>query len=88
MLGLPCFVADRASVAALQALIEREPQTTIESRVDTGLVTAGALTVQAAMPAGMRDSFLNGQWNPTAMLLDEFDQVRNVAAHLPYVSGF
>jgi len=88
MLGLPCFAADRAAVAALQSLIEREPQITIEARVDTGLVTAGSMTVAAAIPPGVRDSFLSGQWNPTAMLLDEFDEVRHVSARLPYVSGF
>ena len=30
----------------------------------------------------------SGQWNPTAMLLDRFDEVDAVAARLPYVSGF
>jgi 3-isopropylmalate/(R)-2-methylmalate dehydratase small subunit len=88
MLGMPCFVADRASIAALQALIEREPHTPIAARVDTGAVTAGSLAIQAAIPPGTRDSFLNGQWNPTAMLLADFDQVRQVAVRLPYVSGF
>ena len=54
----------------------------------TGIVTAGALTIQAHAAAGVRDAFLSGQWNPTAMLLDDFEQVRAVAARLPYVSGF
>ena len=33
-------------------------------------------------------AFVSGQWNPTAMLLDRFDEVRAVATRLPYVSGF
>jgi 3-isopropylmalate/(R)-2-methylmalate dehydratase small subunit len=88
VLGLPCLTADHASVDALQSLLEREPQTPVNIRVDTGLVTAGNLTVQAHIPAGMRDAFLTDQWNPTAMLLDKFEQVRAVATSLPYVSGF
>jgi len=88
VLGLPCLTADHASVDALQSLIEREPQTTVDIRVDSGLVTAGNLTFQAHIPSGMRDAFLTDQWNPTAMLLDKFEQVRAVAASLPYVSGF
>jgi 3-isopropylmalate/(R)-2-methylmalate dehydratase small subunit len=88
VLGLPCLTADHASVDALQSLIEREPQTTVDIRVDSGLVTAGNLTIQAHIPSGMRDAFLTDQWNPTAMLLDKFEQVRAVAASLPYVSGF
>src|SRR5262245_14844596 len=67
MLGLPCFLADRESVAALQALVEREPATVIEARVDTGTVSAGSLTIRVSLPAGVRDSFLRGQWNPTAL---------------------
>jgi 3-isopropylmalate/(R)-2-methylmalate dehydratase small subunit len=88
MLGIPCFTADRASVDALQTLIEREPATQVDTRVDTGLVIAGALSFTATLPAAARESFLSGQWNPTAMLLDRFEQVRDVAARLPYVSGF
>jgi len=88
VLGLPCFSADRGAVDRLQSLIEQSPETTIDARVDTGLVTAGALKIQAALPHALRDAFLSGQWNPTAMLLDTFQQVRAVANRLPYVSGF
>jgi 3-isopropylmalate/(R)-2-methylmalate dehydratase small subunit len=88
MLGIPCFSADRASVSALQSLIEREPATQVETRVDTGLVTAGPLSFTATLPAAVRESFLSGQWNPTAMLLDKFEEVRGVSSKLPYVVGF
>jgi 3-isopropylmalate/(R)-2-methylmalate dehydratase small subunit len=88
VLGMPCLTADHASVNALQSLLEREPQTVVEVRVDSGIVTAGALTVQTQMPGGMRDAFLTDQWNPTAMLLADFERVRAVATALPYVSGF
>lgn len=48
----------------------------------------GALRIAVTLPAAVRDSFLSGQWNPTVMLLDRFAQVRDVAARLPYVTGF
>ncbi len=88
VLGIPCFTADKAAIDALQALIERAPNTPITADVETGVVTAGDLEIQANLPAGVRDAFVTGQWNPTAMLLDNFDEVRSVAAGLPYVSGF
>ncbi|MCU1385050.1 MAG: leuD [Acidobacteria bacterium] len=88
MLGMPCFVASHDEVDRLQALIEAAPDTVIDADVASGIVTAGALTLTAAVPAALRDGFLSGQWNPTAMLLDHFEQVRAVAARLPYVSGF
>jgi 3-isopropylmalate/(R)-2-methylmalate dehydratase small subunit len=88
VLGLPCFAAGSQSVGQLQTLVEQAPQTSIEARVDTGAITAGALTFTASVPATLRDSFLSGQWDPTAMLLDRFDEVRQVANRLPYVTGF
>ena len=88
MLGMPCFAVDRASAAALQALVESAPQTTIAADVATGRITAGALSIDAALPPALRDGFLSGQWNPTAMLLERFDEVRAVAARLPYIRGF
>jgi 3-isopropylmalate/(R)-2-methylmalate dehydratase small subunit len=88
MLGLPCFAVDRASAAALQALVESAPGTTIAADVASGTIAAGGRTIAATLPAALRDGFLSGQWNPTAMLLDRFEEVRAVAAKLPYVRGF
>jgi 3-isopropylmalate/(R)-2-methylmalate dehydratase small subunit len=94
MLGIPCFVADHASIDRLQSLIEKSAETSIGAEVDTGVITAGVagaaggLTISATIPPALRDGFLSGQWNATAMLLDTFDQVRAVASSLPYISGF
>ena len=88
MLGVPCFVAGDAAIEQLQALVEATPDAMITVEVATGIVTAGSLRVEAALPPALRDGFLSGQWNPTAMLLDRFDEVRAVAARLPYLSGF
>ena len=88
MLGLPCFRAEHAAIDQLQSLVEQTPDVTIEADVETGVVTAGALRFTASVPPALRDAFVSGQWNPTAMLLDKFDEVRAVANHLPYVSGF
>ena len=80
--------AAKADVARLQQAIEAAPETIIETRVDSGAITAGSLRINGAMPAALRDAFVSGQWNPTAMLLDKFEQVRAVASKLPYLSGF
>jgi 3-isopropylmalate/(R)-2-methylmalate dehydratase small subunit len=88
VLGIPCLTTDRPSIDALQTLIEREPATVVNVHVDTGMVTAGNLRIQCQLPAALRDAFVSGQWNPTAQLLANFDEVRNVARRLPYVTGF
>jgi 3-isopropylmalate/(R)-2-methylmalate dehydratase small subunit len=88
VLGIPCFTADHAAIDALQSLIERAPETLIDARVGSGIITAGALRIEASLPAALRDAFTSGQWNPAAMLLDRFDEVRAVASRLPYINGF
>jgi 3-isopropylmalate/(R)-2-methylmalate dehydratase small subunit len=88
MLGMPCFVASHDDVDRLQALIAKAPDTVVRADVASGTITAGALRLTAALPHALRDGFLSGQWNPTAMLLDRFDEVRAVADRLPYVKGF
>src|SRR4051812_34819671 len=88
MLGMPCFVAPHGDIERLQTLIEAAPQTSITADVASGAITAGTLTFPATLPPALRDGFLSGQWNPTAMLLDNFDEVQAVAARLPYLNGF
>jgi 3-isopropylmalate/(R)-2-methylmalate dehydratase small subunit len=88
ILGLPCFVADHDAVEQLQTLIEQTPETVIDADVESGAVRAGGLRVAASLPSGLRDAFVSGQWNPTAMLLDRFEEVQAVAARLPYLTGF
>jgi 3-isopropylmalate/(R)-2-methylmalate dehydratase small subunit len=88
MLGMPCFAATHEDIDRLQTLIEQSPDAVVGADVATGVITAGPLRFTAVLPAALRDGFLSGQWNPTAMLLDRFDEVRAVAARLPYVSGF
>ena len=88
ILGVPCFVASHDIVDQLQTLVERAPETVIEADVESGVVVAGTLRATATLPPALRDSFVSGQWNPTAMLLDRFEEVRAVAARLPYLNSF
>jgi len=88
MIGLPCFAADRGVVEQLQTLIEQDPGVAITASVESGRISAGTLTFTATLPHALRDAFVTGQWNPTTMLLENFEQVRAVAARLPYITGF
>jgi 3-isopropylmalate/(R)-2-methylmalate dehydratase small subunit len=88
MIGMPCFVATHEGVVSLQALVDSISDTPIVADVASGVISAGALRVASTVAPALRDAFLAGQWNPTAMLLADFDQVRAVAARLPYIRGF
>ena len=88
ILGLPCLTASAADVDALQSLIERSPETPIAIDVATGAVAAASVSFTGRIPQALRDAFVSGQWNPTAMLLYHFEEVRAVAKRLPYIVGF
>jgi 3-isopropylmalate/(R)-2-methylmalate dehydratase small subunit len=88
MIGMPCFAADHQSIDRLQTLIESAPETIIAANVEDGSIAAGDVRLTATLPPALRDAFLSGQWNPTAMLLDRFEQVQAVADRLPYIRGF
>jgi len=88
ILGMPCFIADHGAVQRLQTLIASTPEVAITADVAGGAIAAGPLAIAGSLPAALRDAFLSGQWNPTAMLLERFEDVRAVAARIPYLNGF
>src|SRR5438309_4606295 len=51
MMGVPCLIADHASIERLQAVVERHPQTTIAADLASGVLTAGDVTISAILPA-------------------------------------
>jgi 3-isopropylmalate/(R)-2-methylmalate dehydratase small subunit len=88
MIGVPCLAADRASIERLQSLVEGAPATTIDVDIASARVSAGEFRFAATLPAALQDAFLTGRWNPTALLLADFDAVSRVAERLPYLTGF
>lgn len=53
-----------------------------------GPVMGASQEFPVRLPAAARDSFLQGTWDATALLLDRFEEVENVAKRLPYLSGW
>ena len=87
-LGLPCATVSSDDIEALMATVEQAPDTSIAFSVDDLSIATNGLSVPVRMPSVVRESLLNGQWDATDLLLDQFDDVRNMAAALPYVKGF
>jgi 3-isopropylmalate/(R)-2-methylmalate dehydratase small subunit len=86
-LGMPCPTAPADTLQALMSAVEQDP--TIELVVDLASmrVTAGGRSFDLSMPAPARDAFLDGSWDATGLLLENYDAVRAVAACLPYVTN-
>jgi 3-isopropylmalate/(R)-2-methylmalate dehydratase small subunit len=87
-IGLACATAAAEDLELLMKTVEAAPTTRLVLNVRDLTVEAGGRTVKVQVPAADRESLLNGFWDATGLLLDEFDQVRAVANRLPYVQGF
>jgi 3-isopropylmalate/(R)-2-methylmalate dehydratase small subunit len=87
-LGMPCLTVTAQDAEALLSAVEGDPQTEISVSVASQTVGANGLTYQATVPAGAREALTAGTWDATGLLVDDFDQVRQVANRLPYLSGF
>ena len=86
-LGMPCPTVSRETTDALIALVEQDPSTEIVLDLRAMTVTAAGRTFEVMMPAAAREAFLDGSWDATGLLLDDYDAVRRVAARLPYVGA-
>jgi 3-isopropylmalate/(R)-2-methylmalate dehydratase small subunit len=87
-LGLPCLTASHADVARLMTLVERAPSTVLSLDIEGETITGGDVTAAVTLPPAARESFLEGTWDATGMLLERFEEVEAVAARLPYVNGW
>jgi 3-isopropylmalate/(R)-2-methylmalate dehydratase small subunit len=88
MIGLPCVSARRSDVDALIDLVKRDPKQTLRIDLEKLTCTCAGSSFSLTMPVSARDAFVSGTWDTTGMLLDRFEEVRSVAARLPYVTGF
>jgi 3-isopropylmalate/(R)-2-methylmalate dehydratase small subunit len=87
-LGMPCPAVSAETAAELQKLAEDAPATAFTIDLATMTVSGAGRTWALSLPAPAREAFLDGSWDATGQLLDRFEEVRGVAARLPYVNGF
>jgi 3-isopropylmalate/(R)-2-methylmalate dehydratase small subunit len=87
-LGLPCVTAPSGAIEQLMAAVEQDPLTTVTVDLESLTVDGASLRTPADMPVSARDALTSGLWDGTGMLLQNLDQVRAVAAQLPYTRGF
>jgi 3-isopropylmalate/(R)-2-methylmalate dehydratase small subunit len=84
-LGLPCVTAGGADVDALLRFAEAAPGGEMTIDLDALTIRLPDRAVGIGLPPAARESFLDGTWDATALLLDRFEQVEAVAARLPYL---
>jgi 3-isopropylmalate/(R)-2-methylmalate dehydratase small subunit len=87
-LGMACLTVGAHDAETLFAAVETDPNAELAVSVGAESVELGGRLYHAAIPAGAREALTTGSWDATGALMDHFDQVRAVAAGLPYLTGF
>jgi 3-isopropylmalate/(R)-2-methylmalate dehydratase small subunit len=87
-LGMACLTVGAHDAETLLAAVEADPNAELAVSVAAESVDLGGNRYYAAIPAGAREALTTGRWDATGALMDDFDQVRAVAAGLPYLTGF
>ncbi len=87
-LGLPCATATVADVQALQAAIEANPRQEIVVDVEARTVRFDGGEIAVSIPSGVREQLVSGNWDSLGQLLDAEEEVKALAAKLPYAKSF
>ena len=85
---MPCVTATKDTLEALMALVEQDPRAVLVVDLASMRVTAGTASYDITLPAAAREAFMDGSWDATGLLLENFEQVHAVAARLPYIGSF
>jgi 3-isopropylmalate/(R)-2-methylmalate dehydratase small subunit len=88
VLGMPCLTVSAKDAEALLSAAEGDPNAEFAISVARESIEVGGKRYHAAVAAGAREALTTGTWDATGALLDHFDEVRKVAAQLPYITGF
>ena len=87
-LAIPCFTADHATCAKLQAAIESNPEGELTLNIAATTATGPCGSIALQIQPGAQSQFLDGSWNARAGLLENLDAAKSVATNLPYVSNY
>lgn len=85
-LGMPCVSVTAADAVRLIEAAESNPSHSFNLDLSQMRVSGAALSIPVTLPPAARDSFLEGTWDATGLLLDRYEEVAAVAARLPYLS--
>jgi 3-isopropylmalate/(R)-2-methylmalate dehydratase small subunit len=86
-LGLPCLTVSQDDVERLMAASEADPAAVVDVDVLGLTVGCGSIAVKATMPKPAHEALTTGLWDGTGLLLDNYDEVKQLADKLPYVTG-
>jgi len=87
-LGMPCLGAAPADIVRLQDLVDQTPDVVLSIDLEAMRLQCGDWQMAITLPAAARESFVDGTWDATGLLLDRYEQVAETMTRLPYLNGW
>jgi 3-isopropylmalate/(R)-2-methylmalate dehydratase small subunit len=84
-MGLPCASVSAADGRRVIDAAEARPAAMFKLDLVQMTLACSEFGVPITMPSAARESFLNGTWDATSLLLERYEEVEAVAARLPYL---
>jgi 3-isopropylmalate/(R)-2-methylmalate dehydratase small subunit len=88
MMGLPTVTASAADIQMLITTVEEQPRTRFTVDLEKKQLTFEKQTVAIDLPETHRKALTQGSWDSTALLRANLEEVKKIAAQLPYLTGF
>ena len=87
-LGIPCLVADHATMLAIQEAAAAHPAERFQLDVAAASLEGAGQRWGLELAAGPQQMLGSGQWDATGQLLAHGEQLAATVARLPYLQGF
>jgi 3-isopropylmalate/(R)-2-methylmalate dehydratase small subunit len=87
-LGIPCLVADHATMQAIQEVAAAHPAEHFQVDVAQAALEGAGERWRLSLAAGPQQMLVSGQWDATGQLLAHGEQLAATVARLPYLQGF
>jgi 3-isopropylmalate/(R)-2-methylmalate dehydratase small subunit len=86
MLGIPCVMADAATLEAIQQHLQEHPDTILSVDLETMQVKWGNNSTPVTMGEGPRQTLRSGTWDACGQLLAGVAEIRETTEKLPYLA--
>lgn len=88
VMGLPNVTAPNDAIENLMMVVEEKPETPIQIDLVNKKVIYGDFEIDIDIPESKRFALIKGEWDSTAQLLANKDEIAKVAKWIPYISNF
>jgi 3-isopropylmalate/(R)-2-methylmalate dehydratase small subunit len=87
-IGLPVVTVPPDEIQHLMGLVEEDPSIRLELDLEKGQLRVEGRAVPIDIPDTARTALVEGYWDSTAVLAANMPKVREIAARIPYLTGF